>query len=819
MKKVTVLIIAAAMILHTRISAQTTEGYLSNNLGRIVEVANSGGTLTTPHLLIGYDTTGIVYQSNSLNAFRIFANSPSTTTLQSLNSQNRFGAPGTNDCYEIRFGSDSSRYWINTSILGTGGNLAPNQLPFSVYYVGPKPSADTSVTGGIKLCVKVTDQDTNGIFTAGERITVFADLQVPLDSTYDSLSHRAANPFVTNRSVITYLRFGAASVPYSQTTFSVPGDGFIPPSGTVIRFVAKTGDAIAPIVYNLTDTFRTSGIGIFTSSFNVYSYEVPVYTLTDAPAGMTVSDGVITWNVTESQIGQVYNVILQASNGAGVSTRMFRAKGSWGTQEIKTEGAGNLIRMWQRNDGSIAYRASQSIYGMEYPINSGYTLNYAGGFYFGGIKSGSGNPDTVNVAQCEYQSEFQPGRILNSGPFGTLQGQDYMQHNTLFTLPGNELTWPPDAPRNTLNEPLRLSLIDTWTAFNDLSISNVSDPFSLSPGFGLEIQRQTFQFSLYPFNNAVLVRMRCINKSDMNYDSCYFGLWNDPDVGGNAGDDLATVDSSLALITVYSDPAGSDPHPSAFGCAFLQLPLNTGTAGDTAVVIGITEQGFSRITKPGYKSSGPSAAIAYQGGIGDPDGRGMGDRSRYWYESGYDLFGYPKPLGPFDLTTVGNEPGDKRMVFGAGPFSFTAGDTQDVWYAMIGGMGVTKAAAVDTIHHYAEMMRRIFMENMNDYLVSIHDPVNPLPQGVSLHPNYPNPFNPSTTIRYELKQASKVTLKIYNLLGQEVRTLVNAQKSSGIHSVIWDGKNHHGQRVTSGVYFYRLEAGDFVKTRKMVLVK
>ncbi len=108
---------------------------------------------------------------------------------------------------------------------------------------------------------------------------------------------------------------------------------------------------------------------------------------------------------------------------------------------------------------------------------------------------------------------------------------------------------------------------------------------------------------------------------------------------------------------------------------------------------------------------------------------------------------------------------------------------------------------------------------MNSMIVGVNDPVNPVPQKVILHPNYPNPFNPSTTIRYELKQASKVTLKIYNLLGQEVRTLVNAQKSSGVHSVIWDGKNSHGQKVTSGVYFYRLQAGDFVKTRKMVLVK
>ena len=96
---------------------------------------------------------------------------------------------------------------------------------------------------------------------------------------------------------------------------------------------------------------------------------------------------------------------------------------------------------------------------------------------------------------------------------------------------------------------------------------------------------------------------------------------------------------------------------------------------------------------------------------------------------------------------------------------------------------------------------------------------NKTPKRFALEPNYPNPFNPSTTIRYQLAENSKVTLKIYNLLGQEVRTLMNTHQSNGIHSVIWDGTNNFGQRVTSGVYFYRLQAGDFVKTRKMVLVK
>jgi hypothetical protein len=87
--------------------------------------------------------------------------------------------------------------------------------------------------------------------------------------------------------------------------------------------------------------------------------------------------------------------------------------------------------------------------------------------------------------------------------------------------------------------------------------------------------------------------------------------------------------------------------------------------------------------------------------------------------------------------------------------------------------------------------------------------------------NYPNPFNPTTTIRYSIKEVAHVTLKIYNVAGQLVRTLVNERqnpKQEG-YSVHWNGRTGSGQPVSSGVYFYRLKAGDFEKTRKMVLMK
>ncbi len=94
-----------------------------------------------------------------------------------------------------------------------------------------------------------------------------------------------------------------------------------------------------------------------------------------------------------------------------------------------------------------------------------------------------------------------------------------------------------------------------------------------------------------------------------------------------------------------------------------------------------------------------------------------------------------------------------------------------------------------------------------------------IPKDFMLTQNYPNPFNPSTTIRYEIPKSSNVVIKVYNMLGQEVRTLVNGNKDRGRYEIVWDGKNQFGNQVSSGVYLYRLEAGKVVKSKKMLFVK
>jgi hypothetical protein len=89
-----------------------------------------------------------------------------------------------------------------------------------------------------------------------------------------------------------------------------------------------------------------------------------------------------------------------------------------------------------------------------------------------------------------------------------------------------------------------------------------------------------------------------------------------------------------------------------------------------------------------------------------------------------------------------------------------------------------------------------------------------MPTAFALADNYPNPFNPSTTIQYDVPKASTLTLKVFNSLGQEVATLVNEHAEPGSYSVRWNASN-----ASSGIYFYRLQAGEFVETKKMVLLR
>jgi hypothetical protein len=94
-----------------------------------------------------------------------------------------------------------------------------------------------------------------------------------------------------------------------------------------------------------------------------------------------------------------------------------------------------------------------------------------------------------------------------------------------------------------------------------------------------------------------------------------------------------------------------------------------------------------------------------------------------------------------------------------------------------------------------------------------------VPDAFKLQQNYPNPFNPSTLITFQLDETDRVELTVHNLIGQQIRSLLNGRQAPGSYSVQWDGKNEKGEDVAAGIYLYRLESGEKVQTRKMVLMK
>ena len=115
----------------------------------------------------------------------------------------------------------------------------------------------------------------------------------------------------------------------------------------------------------------------------------------------------------------------------------------------------------------------------------------------------------------------------------------------------------------------------------------------------------------------------------------------------------------------------------------------------------------------------------------------------------------------------------------------------------------------------------IYWDNFYFYsnLVEVDNRSETFPQGFALEQNFPNPFNPVTTLRYDLPENSYVNVTVYDMLGRQVRTLVNTTQDAGFRSVIWNATNDYGKPVSAGIYLYQIQAGKFVQTKKMVLLK
>lgn len=119
-----------------------------------------------------------------------------------------------------------------------------------------------------------------------------------------------------------------------------------------------------------------------------------------------------------------------------------------------------------------------------------------------------------------------------------------------------------------------------------------------------------------------------------------------------------------------------------------------------------------------------------------------------------------------------------------------------------------------------EVYESVFdMEYVPAVPTSVAEIVNGLPEGYALEANYPNPFNPSTTIKFTVPVKADVQIIVYNMVGQKIKTLINQTMPAGTHSTSWDGTDKSGNEVTTGIYFYKIITDGYSLTKKMMLLK
>jgi hypothetical protein len=152
---------------------------------------------------------------------------------------------------------------------------------------------------------------------------------------------------------------------------------------------------------------------------------------------------------------------------------------------------------------------------------------------------------------------------------------------------------------------------------------------------------------------------------------------------------------------------------------------------------------------------------------------------------------------------------DLMTITKSGPFTIVPRDSVKIALAIVIGNGTSD------LYQNALRARESY-----DLATDIGDDgESNLPNEFALHQNYPNPFNPTTTISFDLNRKQDIELKIFNLLGQKVRTLYSGSLSAGNHRIEWDASDDSRHKVSSGIYFYRLVADEQVASRKMTLLK
>ncbi len=370
-----------------------------------------------------------------------------------------------------------------------------------------------------------------------------------------------------------------------------------------------------------------------------------------------------------------------------------------------------------------------------------------------------------------------------------------------------------------------------WYVSNDLDTVKSLSVFGSLP-VGLEFQVTTWGYKSDLLKDVVFKKYKIINKGNPIAENLILGFWSDDDLG-NANDDYPGCDSLLNMGYVFNGDNEDEGYyftpPPAIGRMIIQAPIVPGLQTDSARYGYGWRQGYKNLRmsaySPGFKNyNGIPQDVqvgTYEGTI-EVDNliHGLNNNGdslinpHTGYRTIFPLNGDPEsgtgwycgegwPGGP--------PPGDRRSLIPSGPFTLAPGDTNEFVYAVFLQKGTDNLNSITKLKQYAAFLQDWYNTTL---VTGVNEVKNIIPSEFSLSQNYPNPFNPTTIIQYQVPNISQVTLRVYDILGNEVANLVNAEKPAGKYKIEFDATN-----IASGVYFYRLQAGSFVETKKMILIK
>lgn len=513
----------------------------------------------------------------------------------------------------------------------------------------------------------------------------------------------------------------------------------------------------------------------------------------------------------------------------------------------------NNIKYYYKTNGIVNFSSVAPLYWLDDFNQYGEFLYSEGLMWAGNIEN------ELRAGGASFSSGLQPGNIISLNQAANQSDNKFKswKYNTDWdnfqdTLKRNNFkydfyNWPVDlgAPwidqnRNGNYEPESGDRPKTeadeihWMVMNDLD-STKCKKFLGSKPIGLEAQLSIYAYkNKYP--NVVFKNYLIINKSNKKISDMYFSYFSDDDLGVTSSNYIG-CDSTLGLSYTYCTSDRLDyvfgAQAPSIGHMLLQGPIIKSSASNQAIFKGNIKSGYKNInatslsgsmkSMTGYIFDPPSDANNYQATVqtynimkglhnyGNPVINPLTNKPAVFHFSGDPETGTGWLNNISAIGTI--IPSDKRYYVNVGPFTMEPQDTQEIVVAILIAKGISNANSVTELKKLATSIRDYYYSKI---LTSVDDGFDELPTSYKLFQNYPNPFNPETKIKFYLPTASKVTITLFDLLGRKVTDLTNDFLTSGLHEINFSAKILN---ISSGIYFYRFIANDFIQVKKMILLK